>query len=224
MGPRIGRARRAWLLASAAAAVLVASAAPGPASAGAHRSGDWPMFGQSISNDASGSSAIDAAKAGTLQTKWVFTTGGTGTDFSVSARAAVVDGVVYFPNWGGQLYAVDAGSGALIWSKDIAADYFGGALGPKVVSRTSPFVDAATDTVYVGTQTGAYLLAVNGRDGSLRWKTQLDAHPQAIDTGSPVVDHGVLYVGVSSSEENAAADPAYPCCSFRASVVALGAR
>src|SRR6266436_3917832 len=43
-------------------------------------------------------------------------------------------------------------------------------------------------------------------------------------TGSPVVFDGVVYVGVSSSEETLAANPAYPCCSFRGSVVALDAK
>jgi polyvinyl alcohol dehydrogenase (cytochrome) len=228
MGLLIACARRTWrravMLASVIVAVLVALGPPAPVGAGVHGSGAWPMFGHDLRNDASGSSTIDTGRASTLQPKWVFTTGGTGPDFSVSARAAVVGGVVYFPNWGGQLYAVDAHSGALIWKKDIAADYFAGALGSKVVSRTSPFVDVGTNTVYVGTQTGAYLLAVSGRDGSLIWKTQLDTHPQAIDTGSPVADHGVLYVGVASNEENAAAGPTYPCCSFRGSVVAMSAR
>jgi polyvinyl alcohol dehydrogenase (cytochrome) len=32
---------------------------------------------------------------GKLKPKWIFTTGG-----DVSARAAVVNGVVYFPDWG----------------------------------------------------------------------------------------------------------------------------
>jgi polyvinyl alcohol dehydrogenase (cytochrome) len=196
-----------------------------PADASAtYRGSDWPMFGQSLRNDASAASRINVQNAATLKPRWTFTTGGTGPDLSVSARAAVVGGVAYFPNWGGQLYAVNGRDGSLKWSKDIAADYFAGALGPTVVSRTSPFVDTETNTVYVGTQAGAYLLAVSGRDGSLIWKTQLDSHPQAIDTTSPVVSDGVLYVGISSSEENAAVDPNYPCCSFRGSVLALSAR
>jgi polyvinyl alcohol dehydrogenase (cytochrome) len=49
----------------------------------------------------------------------------------------------------------------------------------------------------------------------------VDSHPAAIITGSPVVFHGIIYVGVSSSEETLALDASYPCCSFRGSVVAL---
>ena len=55
----------------------------------------------------------------------------------------------------------------------------------------------------------------------LKWKTQLDTHPTAIDTASPVVLNGVIYTGVAALEEAAAANPAYPCCSFRGSAVAV---
>ncbi|HET9015881.1 MAG TPA: PQQ-binding-like beta-propeller repeat protein [Thermomicrobiaceae bacterium] len=208
---------RAWLgvvLVLAMAAVGTGILPPATAASGS----DWPMFGQNLNNTASASTNIGTGNVKHLKLKWAFNTGG-----DVSARAAVVGNVAYFPDWSGHLYAVKASNGKLIWSRNIAADYFNGSLGATVVSRTSPFVDAATGTLYIGTQTGARLLAINTADGSLRWATQLDAHPWAVDTGSPVVHNGVLYVGVSSLEEAAAADPSYPCCSFRGSVVALNA-
>jgi polyvinyl alcohol dehydrogenase (cytochrome) len=191
-----------------------ATAAPGGA--------QWPMFGQNLQNTASSSAVgIGTDNVGALRPKWTFTTGG-----DVSARAAVVDGVAYVPDWSGHLYAIKAGNGKLIWSKNLLTDYLSGVFADppaKVVSRTSPFVDTSTHTLYLGTQLGAFLLAVDLRDGALKWKTQLDSHPTAVDTLSPIVHDGVLYVGVSSSEEAAAADPSYPCCSFRGSVVALDA-
>ncbi len=39
----------------------------------------------------------------------------------------------------------------------------------------------------------------------------------AIETSSPVVLNGVIYTGVASLEEGVAANPQYPCCSFRGS-------
>ena len=42
-------------------------------------------------------------------------------------------------------------------------------------------------------------------------------------TGTPKLHDGRLYVPVSSAEEFVAADPKYPCCTFRGSVVALDA-
>jgi len=64
-------------------------------------------------------------------------------------------------------------------------------------------------------------MAVDRESGTLRWMTQVDPHPAAIITGSPVIFDGVVYIGVSSSEETLALDPTYPCCSFRGSLVAL---
>lgn len=179
------------------------------------------MFGQNYNNTASGSTTINASNIGALKQKWAFTTSG-----DVSARAAVVNHVAYFPDWGGNVYAVNAGNGKLIWSKNILSDYFGGSVPghpgvTKVVSRTSAYVDLATNTLYLGTQTGSYLLAIDTSNGGLKWMTQLDAHPLAIDTASPVVYNGVVYVGVASLEEGAAANPNYPCCSFRGSAVAV---
>jgi len=184
---------------------------------------EWPMFGQNWNNTANGLTlAVGPGNVGKLKPKWVFKTQG-----DVSARAAVVGGSVYFPDWGGYLHRVNARTGTAVWSKNLVTDY---GLTPasgsvKVVSRTTPAID--DDILYLGSQTtasGAYLLAINTKDGSLRWKVQLDPHPLAIDSSSPVVFDDVVYTGVASLEEGVAANPQYPCCSFRGSVVALSAR
>ena len=93
--------RAAW-----PAIVLVAAQS---ASAGEKSSEDWPMFGQNLRNTASVSdgSLRDVAR---LKVKWSFTTGG-----DVSARAAVVDGRAFFPDWGGNLWAVDVRNGTKAW-------------------------------------------------------------------------------------------------------------
>lgn len=224
MGRAILLPVRAWhglaMFASLSAAIAVA-AAPAAATAASTPSSQWPMFGQNDNNTAAGSTSITTGSVGALKPKWIVTTSG-----DVSARAAIVNKVAYVPDWGGNVYAINASNGKLIWSKNILTDYFGGSVPghpgvAKVVSRTSPFVDTSSNTVYLGTQTGAYLLAIDATSGALKWKYQLDTHPLAIDTASPIVYNGVIYVGVASLEEGAAADPSYPCCSFRGSAVAL---
>jgi polyvinyl alcohol dehydrogenase (cytochrome) len=183
---------------------------------------EWSMFGQNLANTANGTApAINPTTVKMLLPKWTFTTQG-----DVSARAAVVDAAVYFPDFSGSVYRVNANTGRQVWSRSLAADYglTPSAGGTKVVSRTSPAVNGTT--LYLGTQStasGAYLLAIDTRDGTLKWKTQVDPHPLAIDTSSPVVVNGVVYTGVASLEENAAAAPAYPCCSFRGSALAINA-
>jgi polyvinyl alcohol dehydrogenase (cytochrome) len=189
------------------------------------------MFGQNTANTASTSdTAISTSTASQLKTKWTFTTGG-----DVSARAAVVSGVAYFPDWGGNIWAVNTSSGKKIWSHKLS-DY---GLTAGTVSRTSPAV--ANGIVYVGTQYVApasftapqpptgWLLAIEAASGNLLWKMQPDtSNPFPVITGSPVVAFGIVYVPMTSNEEFAAAGPAeggppYACCSARGSVVAVDA-
>ena len=183
------------------------------------RSGQWRIAGQNLSNSRSqpAERSITPANVNGLTQKWVFTTGG-----DVSATPTVDGDAVYFPDWGGSLFAVEKNSGRLIWSHKIS-DYDGvnGA-----ISRVSPAIDG--NQIIIGdipnskqVHNGANVISVDRQTGTLRWMTQVDTHPAAIITGSPVVFDGVVYIGVSSSEETLALDPAYPCCSFRGSVVAL---
>src|SRR5262245_43221896 len=84
------------------AALLMSHASPVAAA-------ERPMFRQNLNNTAS-TGTNSGKNVSSLQVKWTFTTGG-----DVSARAAVVDGVVYFPDWLGNLYAVNASDGTLKW-------------------------------------------------------------------------------------------------------------
>jgi polyvinyl alcohol dehydrogenase (cytochrome) len=56
--------------------------------------------------------------------------------------------------------------------------------------------------------------------GALIWRDRPDAFPTATITATPTLFEGRLYVAVSSLEEASAADPTYPCCKFRGSIVA----
>lgn len=178
----------------------------------ADSSDGWPMFGQNLANTAASEARL--GEASQLKKKWAFTTGG-----DVSARAAVVEGVAYFPDWGGNLWAVDAKKGTKVWGHQFS-DY---GLAANTQSRTSPAV--VDGVVYVGTQEGAWLLAIEAASGKLLWKTQLDtSDPFAVITASPAVHAGVVYTGVASLEEAVATNPNYPCCKARGSVVAVSAK
>lgn len=191
--------------------VFALAALPGPAVAG-NDDDDWPMFGQNLQNTAYARDGVkDVAR---LRVKWTFTTGG-----DVSARAAVVGKVAYFPDWGGNLWAVDAKKGTKVWGRKFT-DY---GLSASNQSRTTPAV--ADGVVYVGMQEGGWMLAIDARNGQLLWKTQVEVDdPLALITTSPVVHGGRLYTGVATLQEGAAANPAFPCCNGRGSVVALSVK
>jgi polyvinyl alcohol dehydrogenase (cytochrome) len=186
--------------------------------------GEWREAGHDFANSRSQPAEvlINPANVHSLSVKWVFTTGG-----DISATPTVSGDAVFFPDWAGNLYAVNKHNGQLIWSHKIA-DYnaFDGS-----ISRTSPAIH--DDEVIVGdietkiiTRNGANVIAVDRRTGALRWITRVDSHISAEITGSPVIFGDTVYVGVSSAEEGfaLAGSGIYPCCTFRGSVVALDAR
>jgi len=202
--------------------VLLAVALSAQIGSPGSRAGQWRIAGQNLDNtwNQPAEHLISPANVKDLSPKWVFTTGG-----DVSATPTVDGDAVYFPDWGGNLFAVKKQSGDLIWSRKIS-DYNGVA---GSISRVSPAVDG--DQLIIGdilspTQAhdGANVISVDRNKGTLQWITHVESHPAAIITGSPVVFDGIVYVGVSSNEENLAANPAFPCCTFRGSVVALDAK
>ena len=199
--------------------LLSVSALSGQGQSDESRSGQWRIAGQNLSNSWSqpAEHSISPANVNGLSPKWVFTTGG-----DVSATPTVDGNAVYFPDWGGNLFAVEKDSGHLIWSHKISE--YDGVEG--AISRVSPAVDG--NQVIFGdilnskqAHNGANVISVDRQTGTIQWMTQVDTHLAAIITGSPVVFDGMVYVGVSSSEETLALNPAYPCCSFRGSIVAL---
>ncbi len=182
----------------------------------------WLSGGQNVSNtrNAASENKLTPANVGTLKKNWEFTTGG-----DVSATPAVDDRSVYFPDWAGNLYRVDAKTGTERWRKQIKG-YIAAGINT-TFARATPAI--AGNTLIIGTQQGspkfgAYVLGINKVNGELLWKTQVDSHPDAIITQSAVVYGNKVYVGVSSQEEGSAAFiPGYPCCSFRGSMVCLDA-
>jgi polyvinyl alcohol dehydrogenase (cytochrome) len=152
---------------------------------------NWPMFGGDITNASTANSSISTSNVGQLAVKWTVTTGG-----DVSARAAVVANVAYFPDWGGNIWAVNSKNGQVLWTHQLS-DY---GLPTGTVSRTTPAVTG--NTIFIGTQRGAWLLAITANTGALAWKTQLEtADPYAIITTSPAVQGNTVYTGVASQAE-----------------------
>jgi polyvinyl alcohol dehydrogenase (cytochrome) len=219
--------RRALALAFAGAVLAIgaqsASAAPPPPAT-------WLFGGNDITNSRtqSAETTISSGNVGQLAVKWTAPTHG-----DVSATPTVGNGVVYFPDWGGYVNAVDAQTGAVIWSKQLAADY-GDPSGflINMISRTSPAIygNEVIFGDYNGTGAytyGAHVFAVNAQTGALIWKTTVDTNPAAVITANPVVAGGQLIIGVSSNEEGLAAGfydfafGPYPCCTFRGKVLSL---
>ena len=145
-----------------------------------------------------------------LKVKWAFA-----YPAAVRARSqpSFAYGALYVGSPGGAVYALDARSGCIRWTFETTAEV----RTPIVV----PPMSGKAKRAYFGDIIGQ-VYAVDAATGRELWKRRVDDHPSATITGAPVFYAGTLYVPVSSLEE-AIAQPSYPCCTFRGSVVALDA-
>ncbi|KAG5629595.1 hypothetical protein H5410_001312 [Solanum commersonii] len=180
-----------------------------------HTSAEWLNHGGDITNrrSAPGEILISPRTIHKLKLRWKFLAG-----FDITASPAVANGVVYFPSWNGNLYAVNALTGGLIWQQNLTR-LTGLPLPPArtvIVSRATPVV--ANDLLLVGIYGPAVVIAMRRLTGALVWSTRLDPRPLALITQSGTVHLGGYYVGVSSVEN---VPSAAQCCTFRGSLVKL---
>ncbi|MBS0373891.1 MAG: PQQ-binding-like beta-propeller repeat protein [Proteobacteria bacterium] len=156
---------------------------------------------------------LPAADLPRLRLKWAFAYPG-----GIRARSQpnVAMGAVFVGSHNGTVYALDAATGCVRWQFRASAEV-------RTPVLVTPWKDAASRPLAVFGDLIGRVYALDALTGKLRWQRKVEDHPAATLTGAPVFHRGRLYVPVSSLEE-AATDPAYPCCSFRGSVVALEAR
>src|SRR4051812_35104128 len=174
----------------------------------------WNMIGNDSANSRNNAleSTITPANVSRLAVKGVAQTAG-----DVSATPAVVGGAVYFGDFGGMLWKLDADSGDVIWSHAVSG-YTGIS---NDLARTSPVV--AGNTLIIGSLVRPVLLGIDATTGELKWKTQVNPDTQVaghgIMTGSPVLAGDTVYTGVSAS---GASNPA--TATFRGDLAAVRAQ
>jgi len=158
---------------------------------------------------------LSAADVPGLEVKWAFA-----YPNAIKARSEPVSGggAIYFGSQDGTVRALDAKTGCLRWEFKASAEVRTAI----VISPWSADNADADPTLYFGDLL-ARAYAVSARTGELRWVSRVDDHRDATITGTPTLVGNRLFVPVSSLEVVAALDPAYSCCTFRGSMVALHA-
>jgi polyvinyl alcohol dehydrogenase (cytochrome) len=144
-----------------------------------------------------------------LKVKWAFGYSGA---TSAGGPPTIIGNRIFVAGGDARIYALDKRSGCVYWS-----------FLPMAQARTAITISDDGSTAYfVDMQARAY--AVNTTTCALVCKAELSQHPFAMISGAPKLYDGRLYVPVSSAEELGAANPKYPCCSFRGSISALDAK
>ena len=151
---------------------------------------------------------LTASQIPSLKLKWAFGFPGARTAYG---QPNVVGGRVYVGSNDGTIYAIDAQTGCLYWMYRA-----------KSMVRSGVVV-GPDKRAYVG-DLDANLYALDTETGKLIWQKKADDQPFARITGTPKLYNGRLYVPIASQEENAGANPIYPCCKFRGNLVAIDAK
>ena len=153
---------------------------------------------------------LTAGQVGDLELKWAFGLPGVS---AASLQATIAGGRVFIPSSVGLIYTLDAASGCIQWIHE-------NEVGVRATMTVGPAEGGAH--LYVG-DVAANVAALDAETSEVRWRVNVDDHPDARVTGAPTLHDGRLYVPVSSLEEGTATWPAYECCTFRGSIVALDA-
>ncbi len=137
---------------------------------------NWPTFGFVPAGGRynTAETKISTSNVGSLAPIWNFTGAGT---YSASS-AAVVGGVAYVASGDGEVYALNATTGAQLWK--FPAE-------PTSAFTSSPAV--SNGVVYVANY-GATVYAINATTGAEVWSTNLDGYVYA----SPTVANGIVYI------------------------------
>jgi polyvinyl alcohol dehydrogenase (cytochrome) len=178
----------------------------------------WNGWGVDDGNDRfqpAGPAGLTPEQVPTLKLAWAFGFPGASV---VYGQPSVVGGRVFLGLDTGYVYAIDSATGCVHWSFSAQAGVRSaisvGRIGSGHAARYAAFFGDIRGRVY----------AVDAVTGALLWSVAGDEHPTARITGSPKLYGDRLIVPVSSIEEGMGGSTAYPCCSFRGSVVALDAR
>ncbi len=177
----------------------------------------WNGWGVDLSNSRfqpAKAAGLTAAEIPNLKLKWAF---GLPEAEEVYGQPTIVAGRVFVSSDMGTVYSVDAKTGCVYWS--FQADG-----GMRNAVNVAPVKGRpGTYAAYFGDVRGNFY-RIDARTGALLWKVTVEDHPVAQLTGAAALYQDRLYIPTSSAEERAAGvGAAYPCCTFRGSVIALDA-
>ncbi len=164
---------------------------------------NWSMFSRALDSTraALSETAIGTGNAQSLAVKTRVAGSG------VASTPAVVDGVAYYSDFGGNLRAVNATTGAVVWSVRLQN------------SMLTPSPAVTSDTVYIAGD-NAVVYAVNRSTGSVRWSRKIDNTSSVRISGSPVVVGNTLIIGVGSLQVSSGPSPTNP---FRGRIFGMDA-
>jgi polyvinyl alcohol dehydrogenase (cytochrome) len=153
---------------------------------------DWPFYGRDLSGARNGGgNGPPKSAASSLTQKWSYQS----QDGDFTGTPVVANGTVVAVSLGGTVFALDARTGRLRWSRDLIPD----AAEDRDQNSVNASAAIASGRVYVpvAKADAPRLVALSLEDGSPLWSAQLDNQKDADVFASPIVWSGRVYMGVS---------------------------
>ena len=151
----------------------------------------WPVYGHDLANTRSaGTDGPSRAQAASLQEAWRFAS--SHGDFT--GTPVVAGGVLVAGTNMGAVYALDAATGKLRWSRDLRQPINGSA----AIDLDAP--GGAAVFVPVAEQGNPRLVSLALSNGRVRWTARLTRQPKSANAdvfGSPTFWRGTVYMGTS---------------------------
>lgn len=174
----------------------------------------WNGWGASPGNQSyqASDTQITADNVKQLSLAWAF---GFKDSYSAWAPPVSFGGKMFVGSQAGLFYALDAKTGCTHWQFSAKAGVRAGAS----VTAVTIERDGAKHTQYrvlFGDLSGN-LYALDAQSGELLWEVELDAHPKARVTGTPLLHEDRIYVPVSSWS-TVGGEHSQGCCMFRGSL------
>jgi polyvinyl alcohol dehydrogenase (cytochrome) len=168
--------------------------------------GQWPSYGHDTANTRTqpeetqlGPSAVSGIKVA-----WTFSTSSTGDGGAFNTTPVVDGGCVYIGSSGGTAYALDAGSGRVVWDRKLEAPKPGS--GGAIVGAAAIY---GREVIFLVDEFAApYAVALNRSTGAVIWKSAPFAPPLnasvaqegSYTNASPVVAGHYILAGYSEPE------------------------
>lgn len=154
---------------------------------------------------------ITRDNVGTLGLAWAVK-----TEQPVSSSALIDGNDLYFADWGGSVYKVDARTGDVVWKKSIHT--------PKAEWPWHGFAGTGTLTneLYIVAAVEGKAYGVNKKTGEVVWETAISDDPEGGSVATLLHHEGTVYLGLQSVEEPLSKQKGFEV-NFRGAVMALDA-
>ncbi|MGA2716822.1 MAG: PQQ-binding-like beta-propeller repeat protein [Bryobacteraceae bacterium] len=175
-----------------------------------HAKAVWNGWSPSLTNtryQPADLAGLSIAQVPRLKLKWAY---GYDGDIVAFSPPTILGNQLFVGSAGGTVQALRVDSGCVEWT-------FQATGGVRAAIRVVPLGEK--HALLFGDQTG-WFYALEAETGRQIWKKRPEFHEAVRLTASPVAYKDLVYIPVSSWEENRPISSAYPCCTFRGSVVA----